>query len=143
MSCGCQSTSTPCQSTGCLVQLDFECSLYNKDNSELSQLTNLALTNGSSLKMFAESVDVYIGQIKASNYNLPYLRSSTTINTLKQFAEAVDSLLQSLGSPVSGYLGNVVSDPASPVDGNYWFNVTSGDLKIKANGTIRKITTTV
>lgn len=230
--CGCSnhshqtlSTCDPCATTGCPIQLDFECLLYNKANNEVSNLTNLGLTNGATLKLFAELVDSYIGQIKVADYNLPCLRDDYVINTLKQFAEAVDvelcqirtdvatlqslvnlpitgtdtqsvnltvsgigshtiqaeviisgqanNLLSSLvsglyvapqtlsvnyttkemtisnGNTVSfagltcgvgGFLGNVSSDPTAVLDGQYWFNITSGELKIQVNGLTKIIT---
>jgi hypothetical protein len=36
----------------------------------------------------------------------------------------------------SGWLGNLSSDPSSAVDGNYWYNTSSSQLKFKANGII-------
>jgi hypothetical protein len=145
MACDCEQTTllptTPC--IGCLAQLDFECSIYNKENNDATALTNLGLTNGATLKLFAETVDTYIGQIKAANFVLPYLRATTTINTVKQFAEAVDTRLASLGSPASGFIGNIANEPALPTDGQYWFNTTVQELRIRLNGATRKITTTL
>lgn len=40
----------------------------------------------------------------------------------------------------SGWLGNVSADPGSAVDGNYWYNTSSTQLKIKANGAIHVVT---
>jgi hypothetical protein len=146
MSCGCgQTTPTtppatdPCSTTGCIVQLDFACAIYNKDNAEASKLTALGLSNGATLKAVAEAIDTFIGTQKVTSFSLPFLKSQTTVETLKQFCEAVDSYLQA--SPVAGYLGNVASDPTSPLDGQYWFNATSGELKIKVNGVIKTIQT--
>jgi len=236
--CGCghehvyQSVSIcdPCNTnTGCPIQLDWDCSIYHKDNNEISALTNLALTNGATLNQFGEAVDVYIGQIKASTFNLPCLRDSYTVNSMKEFAEAVDTVLcqiqsdleavesevstpitpvdtqsvnlsasgtndhtlqadvkisansgnrlsiqadglysspmvltvdynaktiglvgsnsvnvAALFTPVSGFLGNVTSDPATPLDGQYWYRTDIGlatGLKIRLNGTTRTITT--
>jgi len=236
--CGCgsqpvyQSVSIcdPCNTnTGCPIQLDWDCSIYHKDNNEVTNLTNLALTNGATLNQFAEAVDPYIGQIKAANFNLPCLRADYTINSMKEFAEAVDTQLCQLSSdidtvagevttpitvtdtqsvnltasgslshtlqadvkisagsgnrlsiqsdglfaspmvltvdynaktiglvgsntvnvaalfsPVSGFLGNVTSDPTTPLDGQYWYRTDIGlatGLKIRLNGTTRTITT--
>lgn len=229
MSCGCNSTPclTICDSeTGCPVQLDFSCVLYHKSNNDITGLTNLGLSNGATLNQFADLVDVYIGQIKASAFTLPCLRDDYTINSLKQFAEAVDTELcaikttlggvdevtetsltavdspsinltvsgtanhtvkadaiisptagnrlsilsdglyaspqtlsvnyatkeltivggntvnlASLSCGVGGFLGNVTSDP-SAIDGQYWYNTTSSQLKIKVGGAIKVITTT-
>lgn len=238
--CGCSNNSYPSQvvsicdpcntNTGCPIQLDFDCVIYHKDNNEVSELTELGLTNGATLNQFAEAVDVYIGQIKAQDYDLPCLRATYTINSLQQFAEAVDTVLceltgdieaiegtiatpitpvdtqsinltvsgvnnhtlqadvivspnagnrlsiqgnglfaspmvlsvnygtkelslvgsntvslAALFSPVSGFLGNVTIDPATPLDGQYWYRTDIGlatGLKIRLNGTTRTITTT-
>jgi hypothetical protein len=220
----------PCNTnTGCPIQLDFDCVIYHKDNNEVTNLTNLALTNGATLNQFAEAVDTYIGFIKAQDYNLPCLRDTYTINSLQEFAEAVDTelceirteietieasvatpitpvdtasinlgasgvlnhtlqadviispnsgnrlsiqgnglfsspqilsvnystkeltivggntvALAALFTPVSGFLGNVTADPATPLDGQYWFRTdlaAASGLRIQLNGSVRTITT--
>lgn len=222
----------PCNTnTGCPIQLDWDCVIYHKDNNEVTALTNLGLTNGATLNQFGEAVDVYIGFLKAQDYDLPCLRTTYdyTINSLQQFAEAVDTVLCELAaditavegsvatpitpvdsasinlsatgtlahtlqadvivspnagnrlsiqgnglfaspmvltvdynaktiglvgsnsvsvaalfSPVSGFLGNVTSDPSTPLDGQYWYRTDIGlatGLKIRLNGTTRTITT--
>jgi hypothetical protein len=228
----CDSTTSTCvtlctDDTGCPLQLDFDCVFYHKSNSEVSNLTKLGITNGATLGLFAETVDTYIGQIKVSEYVIPGLTAEYTINTLKQFAEAVDdeltqiksditaisssaaipisktdsatvaitisgtgshtiksdvkvsatasNLLSALSdglyvtpqtlnldystkelsisngnsfnlapliSGVGGFLGNLTSDPTGIVDGQYWYNTTSSQLKIKVNGVTKVITTT-
>lgn len=50
--------------------------------------------------------------------------------------------LSSLVCGVSGFLGDVTSDPASVIDGQYWYNTTSSQLKIQLNGATRIITIT-
>lgn len=35
----------------------------------------------------------------------------------------------------------VTADPASPTNGDIWYNSTSNELKTKKNGTVRTITT--
>ena len=35
----------------------------------------------------------------------------------------------------------VASDPASPIDGQMWYNTTSNELKVRKNGTVRTVTT--
>jgi len=220
----------PCNTnTGCPIQLDWECVIYNKANNEISALTNLGLTNGATLKAFGEAVDTYIGFLKVEDFDLPCLRDTYTINSLQQFAEAVDTQLCELAAeidtvagsvntpitpvdtqsinltangtldhtlqadvkvsansgnrlsiqsdglysspmvltvdynaktiglvgsnsvsvaalftPVSGFLGNVTSDPSTPLDGQYWYRTDIGlvtGLKIRLNGTTRTITT--
>jgi hypothetical protein len=221
----------PCNTnTGCPIQLDWECSIYHKANNEISALTNLGLTNGATLQAFAEAVDVYIGYLNVEDFDLPCLRDTYTINSLQQFAEAVDTelcelaadldsvagsvatpitpvdtasinlgvsgtlnhtlqadvivspnsgnrltiqgnglfsapqilsvnygtkeltivggntvSLAALFTPVSGFLGNVTADPATPLDGQYWYRTDIGlasGLKIRLDGTTRTIATT-
>lgn len=97
-SCTC-STSLVCG--GCPVQLDSACIFYHKDNSELTALTNLAITNGATLELILESIDPYIGQLKVINFTLPYLRVSYVVNSLQQFAQAVDTELSSMATDVA------------------------------------------
>jgi hypothetical protein len=229
MSCGCEST-TPCVQlcdeceSGCPLQLDFDCLIYHKDGSEVSQLTNLDLPNGSTLTTIVEKIDYFIGQINVQGFALPILVGlGYTINTLQQFCEAVDTeignintAIAALGSQtpitptdsetidltvsgvnnhtiradvnlsgvadnqivihptglyaapqnlsinyvaktlsisggnsvsiaglgVANYLGEVAADPATPTNGQYWWNTTSSELKIRVNSTTRVITTT-
>lgn len=148
MACDCEQTlpdfcsDDPCSAPAdCLVQSDFDCVIYHKSNSQTSKLNNLNLTNGATLTLLAEAVDVFIGQIQADKYSLPYLRARYTVNTLKQLAEAIDNQLASITLPVSGFLGNVATDPLISLDGQYWFNITTGQLKIKVNGLVKQILT--
>jgi hypothetical protein len=50
--------------------------------------------------------------------------------------------LASLICGVSGFLGDVSSDPSPVIDGQYWYNTTSGQLKMQLNGATRIITIT-
>ena len=53
--------------------------------------------------------------------------------------------LAALFTPVSGFLGNVTADPATPLDGQYWYRTDIGlasGLKIRLDGTTRTIATT-
>lgn len=122
MPCGCGSTQQtifpsvsicdPCNTNnGCPIQLDWDCVIYHKDNNAVTNLTNLGLTNGATLNQFGEAVDPYIGQIKAANFTLPCLRASYTINSMKEFAEAVDTQLCIL----SGEIDDVATASATPI----------------------------
>lgn len=222
--CGCSQVQS---CNGCPINLDFSCSTYNKDNNALTALTNLSLNNGATLKLFAEAVDLKMGQLNVPEFALNCLRQTYNVNTLRQFAEAVDirlceikgdiealqaaglvpitatstssialvasgtnfhtlsatlqiseaannlaSLLSdglysapqtlnvnyttkelsiSQGNTVSlaslicgvgGFLGNQAADPTSVIDGQYWWNTTSSQLKIKVGGAIKVIVTT-
>lgn len=229
--CRCGNTYDKCccsQSTtnGCPIQLDTTCVLYHKDNNAVSALTNLAITNGATLQSILEAIDVYIGQIKVTDWVLTCLREDYTIDSLQAFAQAVDTEIcilkgqvaaieanavvpitpvdtQSINLGVSGlinhtlqadvkisaqvnnllsvladglysspqtlninyaskeisitngntlsfasilagtygWLGNLPSDPTA-IDGQYWWNTVSSQLKIKVNGLVKIITTT-
>lgn len=227
--CGCGNTtpSILCSdNSGCPIQLDFDCIIYHKANNQIAALTNLSLNNGATLQLFAEAVDVKLGQLNVPTFSLPCLRQTYNINSLRQFAEAVDitlcdlkqsvadAITQSttpltvvdtnsidltatgnlfhtlqadlvisqaannlisilndgayvtpqtlsinyttkdltlsnsntvnLGSlvcGVGGFLGNLAADPSS-IDGQYWWNSTSGQLKIRVAGLIKVISTT-
>src|SRR5688572_9641278 len=122
--CGCDSTTTspvvsicdPCNTnTGCPIQLDWDCVIYHKDNNEVTNLTNLGLTNGATLNQFGEAVDTYIGLLKVEDFTLPCLRDTYTINSLQQFAEAVDTVLCELQTDIDDVAGSVAT-PITPVD---------------------------
>jgi hypothetical protein len=123
MACGCNdtTTTTPCVSlcpdatTGCPIQLDFDCVIYHKDNSEINQLSDIGLTNGATLGLFAETVSSLLAGIKVDTYNIPHLRSTHTINTLKQLAEAVDVELTTIASEITSLEG-LVNLPITAID---------------------------
>ena len=95
--------SNPC--IPCDVTLDFKCIFYNTLGTDVTTLDGLGLANGSSLKLFAETVDEKIKQLNVINFSLTNLRQSHVINTLQQFAESVDSELGSLKTTVDGITG--------------------------------------
>lgn len=228
MACNCPPCNNcdPCSSSSCPVQLDMACVFYHKNNNEISELDGLGLPNGSSLELIIETIDEKIKQLNVVNFTLPCLRAEYVVNTMQQFAQAVDTKLcilaediadaaadsgtiltvndsatinftasgtlshtltgivkfsatspnmaeglsdgiyvppqtlsinyttkeltisdgntvdlTSLVCGVGGFLGNVSSDPVA-VDGQYWWNTASSELKIKVNGTTKVITTT-
>lgn len=130
--CGCETDCT------CPIKLDFSCVIYNKANNDLGNLPNLNLSNGATLKLFAETVDAKFTNTNFLNYTLPILRQSYVVNTQKQFSEAVDTQLGILNR----WLGNVSSDPSTIRDGDYWYETSSGELRISLDGSIRVITIT-
>lgn len=154
MSCNCQQphfSSSPCNtprpcgcdSSGCLIKLDATCIIYHKNNNDVTQLDNLDLQNGATLELFMNTVDDYIGQIKASNWSFPILVDELgyTINTLQQFATAVDEQIGLL----QHFKGNVTADPSDLNDGDYWFRTdlaAANGLRIRVNGLVRTIPTT-
>ena len=115
---------------GCPIQLDFKCVIYHKDNNEVSQLTNLGLTNGATLEQFAVAVDAIAGQVNVPDWDLPFLRNapnSYIINTLEQFGEAVDTELADLQAQITA-LAASAAVPITPIDSN--------SINITANGTL-------
>lgn len=138
-----------CSGSVCPLELDAQCIKYHKLNNSVSTLTNMGISNGATLDLILNVVDSYIGQLKVSTFSLEYLRTSYTINTLKQFVEAVDLELQALSETVTtpsaatnNWLGNLSSDPGAAVDGNMWYNTSSQLLKIKLNNGVVKVITT-
>lgn len=94
-SCLCNSN---CSSSGCPIQLDFECLIYHKRNQGVSGLTNLGFNNGTTLDVIIEAIDVQLGQLDVDAWALPYLRDTQhyVLHTLKQYGEAVDAELTAL-----------------------------------------------
>jgi len=126
-----------------LIKLDTTCIIYHKSNNEQTELDNLDLQNGSTLELILNTIDDYIGQIKANNWNFPILEDELgyTINTLQQFATAVDEMIGFL----EHFKGNVIADPTGLNDGDYWFRtdlLAANGLRIQVNGTTRTIPTT-
>lgn len=150
MNCSCQSTnpcatSKPCgcDSSGCLIKLDTTCIIYHKNNNNQTELTNLELQNGATLELVLNTIDDYIGQIKAANWSFPVLEDELgyTINTLQQFATAVDEQIGLL----QHFKGNVNADPTDTTDGDYWWRtdlLPANGLRVQVNGTVRTIPTT-
>jgi len=125
--CSCQSSCDPCNQTvqscsqyGCPVQLDFKCVIYHKDNNEISQLTALGLSNGSTLELIIEAIDDQLEQLNVPDWSLPYLRASYLINSLQQFGEAVDDEFADIQSQVTalGVLINtaIVANDSATID---------------------------
>lgn len=84
--CGCSSCCG-----GCPVNLDMSCVFYHKDNNKLTELDGLNFTNGATLEIIIEAIDEKIKEINVLDFDLPCLRVSYVINTVQQFAEAVDT----------------------------------------------------
>ena len=151
VSCNCQNNCSPCapkpcgcSTSGCPIKLDTSCIIYHKNNNELSELIDgLGLQNGATLELILETISKKIEQINVTTWLFPYLVDSEgyTINTLQQFATAVDAepgLLQH-------FKGNVTADPSDLNDGDYWFRtdlLAANGLRIQVNGLTRTIPTT-
>lgn len=92
-SCDCPERTSCLASGTCPIKLDFSCILYHKSNNEVTALTNLGLTNGATLELFAETVDDKLSQLNVLDWSLECLRDDYTINNLQQFGESVDTQL--------------------------------------------------
>lgn len=155
MACTCQQCYNPCGSctcnqyvyTGCPIQLDFSCVIYHKANNEVTELDGLGLPNGSTLELVIETIDEKIKQLGILNFTLPCLRARYVINTMQQFAQAVDTDLciyeaktQVLeqNAEIIEYAG---SDPVSPDNGVIWYRSDTQELKFMTSlGNVFKIT---
>lgn len=133
-SCSCN-TECGCADS-CPIKLDFRCIVYNKDGLDASTLTNLNLPNGSTLKLFAESVDVKMAQLNVINFNLPFLRQDNVINTLQQFCEATDTALSTLTTTVDAIVG-LSNVPLTVVDSSSLDFTASGTLNHTLTGVVK------
>lgn len=95
-------------------------------------LTATVKVSATSANRLATNVDgLYVG---------PQTLSANYVNKEISISGGNSISLASMSSGVSGYLGNLPSDPLA-VDGQYFFNTTSNQLKIKVNGVFRVIST--
>jgi hypothetical protein len=162
--CNCvQQVLTPCspypcpQPTGCPILLDSACVIYHKNNSQLSKLVEgLGLGNGATLELILETISEKVVQLNFADLNLPFLDDSYVINTLQQFATAVDTQFSEVNTQIEdintliegmGYLGALAADPNinDTEDGQYWWRTdlaANVALRIKVNGGFRTIPTT-
>lgn len=148
----------PCsQPTGCPIQLDTACVIYHKNNNQLSGLMDgLGLNNGATLELILDTISSKIEQLNFEDINLPFLDDSYVINTLQQFATAVDSQFDEVNTQIEtingmldgiGYIGAVTADPNinNVENGQYWWRTdlsANVALRIKVNGSFRTIPTT-
>ena len=112
-----RSCDTPCNDSGCPIQLDSNCVIYHKGNNIISGLVTLGLQNGATAQLIFDAIDSQLAFIQAQNYTLTCLRTtySYVINTLPQFATAVDTTLCVLNGLVQTALTNSAV-PITPVD---------------------------
>ena len=103
----------------------------------------MELQNGATLELILNTVDDYVGQVKAANWSFPVLVDTLgyTINTLQQFGTAVDEQIGLL----QHFKGNVNADPTDTTDGDYWWRtdlLPANGLRVQVNGLVRTIPTT-
>lgn len=101
--CTCTENCSPCQSTGCPINLDASCVFYGLTSDSPSLLTCINANNGDSLASILEALDAKVCEASpnVNSYSLPCLRNKYSITTLKQFAESVDTELCYLASYIS------------------------------------------
>ena len=124
----------PCANPGpCPIQLDFNCIIYHKNNDQVNNLGPIGLTNGATLQLFADTVATMLGPIAGPDggptaWTLPCLRAVPyTINTLQQFAQAVDTQLCVLQGEIDSVIATAAT-PITPVDTNSINLTVSGTL---------------
>jgi hypothetical protein len=138
--------------------VDTELGLIATEITVLQGLVNVPIT-----AIDTDSIDFTLGgtlgHIISANVNI----SATSGNTLVVLGDGLYAGPQTLsinyinktlsisdGNTVdfssllcqAGWQGDVVTDPVGLGDGNYWFNTTSGQLKMRLNGATRVITIT-
>ena len=120
--CGC-STALVDPTT---IQIDDSQVFYHKGNGELSALTNLGLSNGSTLELALETIDVAVGPLTSVlSTSLAYLRTKYVINNLTQFLVAVNTELNSLNTTVlTGQEWTTVARPSPAIEGTDGYNLT-------------------
>lgn len=97
-------------------------------------------TISANLKVSAQAGNT-ISVLSDGVYNNPQTLNVNYTNKTLSIANGNTVDLSALVQAPSGYLGNVVSDPSTPLDGNYWFNTVQNKLKIRVNGGIKEIVT--
>jgi len=132
-SCGCNDfPAQPCSPfpicgpNGCPIHLDSACVIYHKNMNTISGLVNLNLPNGSTLELILNTIDVQLGPLNVSNWSLPVLRAIYTINTLKQFGEAVDTQIGLINDAIADLEASAV--PIVATDSATIDFTTSGTL---------------
>jgi len=130
MSCYTPTTTNNCSSQlvdATTLQLDASQVIYHQSNGALSALTNLGLSNGSTLELALETIDVDIAPLTSIlSTTLTYLRTKYVINNLTQFLVAVSQELDYLNTTVvTGQEWTTVTRPTSPAEGEDGYNLTT------------------
>jgi len=91
-------------------------------NRNISANVNLSAASGNTLSINDDGL-----------FNPP---QQLTINYLTNQIGISGGNTVNLPNAPSGWLGNLSADPGTAIDGQYWYNTSSSQLKMKANGTI-------
>jgi hypothetical protein len=135
--CGCGRTPCCCNN-GPAFQLDANSVIYHKNNDLPNQLGPIGLNNGATLQLFMDTVAAPIGQVmNVPNYTLPFLRAVPfTINTLQQFAQAVDTEFQTVATEIAA-LTVIANTPLVANDSSTIDFSTSGTLNHTLTGSVK------
>lgn len=121
-------TGCGCNSSSAHTQKDAADIIYHKSNGEISELTNLDISNGATLELILETIDVQIAPVTTSSIlatTLTYLRTKYVINNLTQFLVAVSTELDILNTIVlTGSEWTTAARPSSPDEGQDGYNLT-------------------
>jgi len=88
------------------------------------------------------STNVSGNRITAQTDGLHVSAQTLSVNTTNKTISISDGNTVSFAaalSSASGFLGNLASDPSSPVDGQYWWRTDTSALRIQLNGITRTI----
>jgi hypothetical protein len=118
-------TSTPLSSTN---TDSFTFVLTGVQNKNISGFVNISSASGQTLILNSDGLYAAPQQL-----NVDYNTNVISIS---------DGNSVALPNNPQGYLGNLSADPGSPQDGQYWYNTTSSQLKMRLDGATRIITIT-
>ena len=108
--CGCNHENhnfNPCGPDG-PNPIDSASVIYHLLQNTPTNLINLGLPNGTTSQLIFDTIDTYIGEIKATNWSLPFLKGYFTINSLSDFGTAVDAELAILSGDISSLSGSTL-----------------------------------
>jgi hypothetical protein len=114
----------------------MSCVFYHKDNNKLTELDGLNFSNGATLEIIIESIDEKIKDLNVVDFNLPCLRVGYVINTMEQFAEAVDTELCLIKDSITD-LSEEVGVELTAVDSATIDFSTSGTLDHTLTGSVK------
>jgi hypothetical protein len=102
--------------------------LTGVQNKNISGFVNISSSSGNTLILNPDGLFATPQQL-----NVDYNANTISIT---------DGNTVALPNNPQGFLGNLSSDPSSPQDGQYWFNTSSSQLKIRLDGAVRIVTIT-
>ena len=118
-------TSIPLSSTN-TESITFD--LSGAGNKNISGFVNISAASGNTLAVLTDGLFA-----APQSLSVNYTTNAISISGGNSVA---------LPNNPQAFLGNLSADPGSAIDGNYWYNTTSSQLKIRLNGAVRVITIT-